>query len=872
MKNQAMLRFVLLISLLLTWQTAAPVGAGAAAPEIPAEPQTLSTFTTIAVGDSFACALTSGGGVQCWGTNDIGQLGDDTYIARSAPVTVSGLASGTQAIAAGQYHACALTSGGGVKCWGVSWNGQLGNGSLGTSKIPVEVSGLASGVQAITTGYSHTCALLSGGGVQCWGANNNGQLGDGTTTQRTTPVEVSGLTSGAQAIAASGNHTCVLLSGGGVKCWGANNNGQLGDGTTTQRNTPVEVSGLGSGMQAIAAGGSHTCAVTSSGGVKCWGENGFGQLGDGTSTDRSTPVDVSELASGILAINLGANHSCALTNGGGIKCWGSNYFGQLGDGSLINRYIPVEVSGLTSGGQAIAAGMNHTCAVLSGGEIWCWGANWYGQLGNGSLTRRSIPVDVSRLASGVQAIQVGFNHTCALLGSGGVQCWGYNTFGQLGDGTSIQRGTPVDVSGLASGVQAIAVGGHHTCALTGGGIKCWGANGYGQVGNGTSASQQNTPVDVSGLTSGMQAVTAGGNHTCGLTSSGGVICWGFNGGGQLGNGTTTNSNTPVDVSGLASGAQTIAAGGNHTCALTSTGGVKCWGFNNYGQLGDGTTTTSSTPVDVSGLASGVQAIAAGMNHTCALISGGGVKCWGLNSSGQLGNGNLTSSSTPVDVSGLASGVQAVSAGGNSTCALLSNAPAKCWGNNEKGQLGDGTLTNRNTPVEVSGLASGGQAISVNGFHTCALAGNGRAKCWGLDLYGELGVGTISVQTTPVRVVETPAPILTTNYLAGQPGSFFTLTGWNFSPNSQVTISANLLPFASTVPVNETGSFVFFLDTTGADPGRYIISTDASPATSISFSLDASAPLRIQEGGGQTLVAPPGLGSVWQELYLPLGLK
>ena len=667
-------------------------------------------------------------------------------------------------VVTGESHTCALTATGGVKCWGRNDSGQLGDGTNTDSSTPVDVSGLGSGVTSIAAGGSHTCALLDGGGVKCWGWNKDGQLGNGTSgwgEAESVPVDVVGLDEDVAAIVAGGKHTCALLAGGAAKCWGYNWYGQLGDGTYTNRSAPVGVSGLGSGAVAIAAGGLHTCALLDGGGVKCLGGNSRGQLGDGTTTPHWTPVDVSGLNSGVTAIAAGEYHTCALLDGGSVKCWGDNNRGQLGDGTASwMKNIPVSVSGLNSGVTNIAAGWGHTCALLADGGVKCWGNNQYWQLGDGTRTNyRSTPVGVSGLSSGVGAIAAGDEHTCALLTNGGVKCWGWNSDGQLGDGTITSHWTPVDVSGLGGGVTAIAAGGGHTCALLdGGGVKCWGHNNRGQLGDGTTTNRS-TPVAVSGLNSGVAAIAAGGSrldgaHTCALLDGGGVKCWGWNSDGQLGDGTTTNRSTPVDVIGLNSGVAAIAAGWTHSCALLDSGGVKCWGRNEFGQLGDGTTTNRSTPVDVIGLNSGVVAIAAGMYHTCALLENGGVKCWGRNDRGPLGDGTTTNRSTPVNVSGISSSIAAIAAGGAHTCALLDSGGVKCWGDNESGQLGDGTTTNRSTPVDVRGLDSEVAAIAAGapfyGYgHTCALLTGGGVKCWGNNVTGALGVNP---GWTPVSVV------------------------------------------------------------------------------------------------------------------------
>ncbi len=355
----------------------------------------------------------------------------------------------------------------------------------------------------------------------------------------------------------------------------------------------------------------------------------------------------------ITAITAGSYHACAITSGGGLMCWGANYSGQLGDGTTTDRLTAVPVVGLASGVAALAAGEGHTCAVMSSGAVKCWGGNEAGQLGDGSTTQSLTPVDVVGLPTGVRAIAAGWGgHTCAITAEGGVRCWGNNGAGQLGDGTMTSSLTPVDVVGLSSGVRAIVAGGFQTCALTSaGGVKCWGYGGDGQLGNG-SRSQSTVPVDVVGLSSGVTSIAAGDGYTCAITASGGVLCWGANKGGLLWEDTTENSFIPVEVESLEHRVGAIAAGQSHICGTTSSGGVECWGSNTWGQLGDGTTVDSPSPVAVSGLTSGVTAIAVNgfSNYACAISRGGRVKCWGSNKGGQLGNATTTSSSVPVDVS------------------------------------------------------------------------------------------------------------------------------------------------------------------------------------------------------------------------------
>ena len=349
-------------------------------------------------------------------------------------------------------------------------------------------------------------------------------------------------------------------------------------------------------------------------------------------------------------------------------------------------------------------------------------------------------------------LSAGNIHTCGVSPAGAAYCWGYNGDGELGNGTTTSSATPVAVAGgltfaAVSAGDAVDAGGQHTCGVTrAGAAYCWGYNGFGGLGNGTTTNST-TPVAVSGgLT--FAAVSAGGGHTCGVTPTGAAYCWGYNIYGQLGDSTTTNSTTPVAVSGGLAFAAIDAGKNVHTCGVTPKGAAYCWGYNSVGELGNGTTTNSATPVAVSGGLT-FATVSGGADHTCGVTPAGAAYCWGYNGDGELGNGTTGGTATPVAVSG---GLvfAAVSTGGFAACGVTTAGAGYCWGWNIYGQLGDGTTTNSTTPIAVSGGLTFG-AVSGGNLHSCALTPRGVAYCWGHNAYGELGNGTTSATDVPVPV-------------------------------------------------------------------------------------------------------------------------
>lgn len=344
----------------------------------------------------------------------------------------------------------------------------------------------------LAAGAAHTCVVTNEGTARCWGDNTDGQLGNGSFTSSPTPVEVVGLPDRVVSLTGTGRHVCALTASGSVWCWGANAAGQLGDGTTTGSSVPLPVPGLESGVLAISAGASHSCALTGSRAVRCWGENGMGQLGAGDAVSRTNVVEVAGLPPRSTALTVGNGFTCVGFTGRTVRCWGDNSDGQLGLGDTAARISWAPLTELPRS-SSVSAGDLHACALAHSGDVWCWGANWAGQLGlstDGSPS--TVPLQVPGLPHGVVALTAGYNSTCALDEAGTVTCWGGRTAG-----SAAEAAVPLAVPNL-EGVAEVAVGTGHSCALTGGGVTCWGANGSGQLGDG-SFEDSPTPVQVAGL-------------------------------------------------------------------------------------------------------------------------------------------------------------------------------------------------------------------------------------------------------------------------------------------------------------------------------------------------------------------------------------
>lgn len=549
----------------------------------------------------------------------------------------------------------------------------------------------------------------------------------------------------------------------------------------------------------ISVGKSYACGLILSGKAYCWGWNENGQLGNKSTTNSNIPIAMavpkSESLLSFSNLSTGVRHACGITLSRKAYCWGWNKYGQLGNKSVIDSTIPIAVADSVSEGDltflSISAGDYHTYGIVSSGKIYCWGRNEDGQLGNGRLINSSIPVLVvapqheSDLS--FSSIAVSGNHSCALSTGGKAYCWGYNGKGQLGNKSNKASTVPVAVADPINSntlvFSKISTGYSSTCALTvQGQAYCWGINENGELGNNAKA-DSTVPVAVAASKSGeiltFLVIDSGNSHTCGLSSNGITYCWGQNYFSELGYYDYPDSNIPVEVidPSVANPIKfsSVSAGDESTCALTASGKAYCWGYNRYGGLGNNDTLDSSVPVAViapntvvvfDSFAPPVESelkfssISAGSGHTCALTSSGKAYCWGYNDSGQLGNGKdgFTNSSIPVPVSAPKDGKLLtflnISASEDYTCGVATNGKAYCWGRDFTNPDFEKT-TNSNIPVAVQDSKNGEalvfSSLSSGFAHTCGLVRGGRAYCWGENIFGSFGNNSTKDSSNPVAV-------------------------------------------------------------------------------------------------------------------------
>ena len=860
------------------------------------------TIVAIATGTFHSLALDADGGIYAWGENESGQLGDGTTTDRNAPMAVdlSSIPSGRKIveIAAGSGHSAAIDDEGVVYTWGDNSNGQLGDGTTTTRLTPTSLStaGALSGLKIVgislggrydsDEGYlGFSVAVSDSGSLVSWGTNNDGELGDGSTSQRTSPVLVddSGAINGKTiaSVSSSERFSIALDSDGLAYGWGANNYGQIGDGSTTRKLSPtaVDASGVLAGitLTQVAAGGEFTLAVDDAGALFAWGLNGSGQLGDGTFTNRSNPV-------------------------------------------------LVDASGALSGKEfvAVAAGYRSALVLDDAGSTFAWGSDAYGQLGVGLGTAIRSPIEITPAGAlqgkTIQKTGFGYNHTLFLDSAGVVFAAGQNSYGKLGDGTSTTATAPI-TSGLSGGVlegktfTSVVTGVHHSLALDNTGkVYSWGLNNYGQLGIGST--ENAGPTLVGGLiaTKTIVAIAAGGYHSLALDSDGVLYSWGYNVLGSLGVGDNTNRSLPavVDASGVLSGKtiSSIHAGDHHTVVLDTAGNAYSWGANSNGQLGDNTTDARNAPVAVytAGDLSGktITQLSSGMYHTIALDSDGSVYTWGYNGDAEIGDGSGSANQVSPKLINLGAitgkTITEVAAGWGYSLVLDDQGVAYSWGRNGDGQLGLLNPSNATTPtaVDASGVLAGktltGLSAGFSGSASFATGSDGSLYGWGRNLYSDLSIGDTSKywsarvslfegHVAAVSPVSSPAPAQSTTpapYMGPLPISYAlsslkagesqTVSGLRLAGVESVSIDGVLAEITS-----RSSSSISFVIPAGLAAGLknlIIVSPLGTITAQGAFSVEEPAPVakasKVNAGSFKGYVALYALGHEGKRLSAKVG--
>ncbi|MCB1538760.1 MAG: hypothetical protein KDJ49_07310 [Alphaproteobacteria bacterium] len=760
------------------------------------------------------CTLATSGAVASWGQVNSGALGDGVLNYFPVPghlTTVGGANALTfKKVALGAQHACGILMDDTMRCWGYNGYGQLGYNSGVNTNLPTALYGSFATTtwKDVFSGSNTICAIRKTDNVMfCWGYNAYGEVGDGTTTNRTIPqtLDSSGgwdTTAWDSAGAVFYGFCAIRSSDKHMFCWGRNTYGELGNGSTdgslTAHATPAPLTSTGgwdtTAWKSVGGGANHFCAVRNSDSkMFCWGRNIYGALGTGDTTDQSVPTALGGGFSttawkSMQGYDLG---SCALRSDNVIYCWG---YGRGNGSSSSAVSVPTALGdGFdTTTWSAFGTGTYQTCAIrASDSQMYCWGSNGFGALGTGDYTNAYTPVSLAGVGgwSGAswKGVAAGTYFACGIMQDDTLVCWGRNQYGQLANNL-FNRSVPGTLA-TAGGWDTTAwshIGAsvNFACGIRASDSKiyCWGEGSYGNLGNNPAdqgGSYEPTALTSTGGFDAMtwSAVSAFNPSVCALRSSDShMFCWGYNAYGQLGDGTTTSHTTPASLSSTGGWDTTVweslatSSQANHFCAIrASDHRIFCWGYNWAGQLGDGTTTSSSVPIPLS--SSGGwdttqwKSVSVGNANTCAIrLSDEHLFCWGGGGYYALGNGGGANTSVPVSLS--SSGGwdtmqwSKVAVGYFGACAIRkSDSQMFCWGYNAFGQVGDGTTANKTIPTALGGgfSATAWSDVGVSGSpaRTCAIRTSDKHMyCWGDNRDGELGDGTTTNRTTPVALTTT----------------------------------------------------------------------------------------------------------------------
>ena len=817
-------------------------------------------------GGYHVCSIDTNSQAWCWGKNTYGQVGDSTNTERNSPVKVKNLESNVIQISVSNERSCALNSNFEIYCWGRNNYGQSGFSGLGYSYTPVMMEGFGQMKPImISTAQHHTCALIDNGSIACYGRASQGEMGDGSNSETLNQMRWPTLPQGKTAISIDSGygHICAIMNDLSVYCWGNNGNGQIGNGFTGYVSTPTQILDSSYQVVGISLDYASSCAWLKNGSALCWGLNNYGHLGIGNTTQMNNPAYVRYHQfypdAKIVMMDMGYMNACALYDNYGVSCWGRNAGSVhgMGDGTANDRNYPYTFvtnfepkSSVLSQDLTFIQGYPESLKL----DYLGWNAEVYAspQLPSGlsfDASNLTLEYDGSNLQSGsfnifvidsfgnqtvkinyssteiikqegrvvtdlllnssaneilsnpqVNSIEAGQHHVCITESDGGMKCWGYSNHGQVGYGSTSNQIHPIDYQknyGSNMEIHQVSLGRAHSCGIDSEDeLLCWGYSG--QYQNGYNTGQYQYPYKFWNGASNIHytpiaTISAGADYNCAIKYDSNVWCWGKNTHGQVGDGTTAGYSNPTMVdfpSGVS--AKSISAGGDHTCIISQDDDLYCWGLNSNGQLGLGNTTSSSYPikVQISGSRS-VLAVSTGNAHTCAILDDYSIQCWGDNDYGQIGDGTTDDRNQPTTVilSGQNDPIQ-ISSGYRSTCALFEDGKLQCWGQNNYGQLGIGSTVDSASPQALTSINHlQAYDITVGENHACALFHDGAPRCWGQNNFGQLGIGSTSTQYEPQIISGYSNSNNSHSFFAGFNYSIpISVAGWNY--NSSIIGNSN----------------------------------------------------------------------------------
>lgn len=762
----------------------------------PVQVGTLTGWAYVA-GDNVSLSIKTDGTLWAWGLNSVGQMGDGTTVNKSSPVQIGTLTNWAQVSGTGAASGAVKTDGT-LWMWGNGASGALGNGGTTNRSSPIQVGTLTNWSKVYSGAYSCAVAIKTDGTLWAWGNNANGTLGDGTTVNKSSPIQIGTLTTWSK-VYLKALSVIALKNDGTVWVWGLNSSGQLGLNDTTNRSSPVQI-GLLNNYTDVKIG--ETLSIFTSSDGYNWSSGPAAVIGQVGATNFSTP-QVVDLGTRKYASVAGLSTAMvAVSNDKKLWGWGANNVGQVGDGTTIERSLPTQVGTLTNWKSVYANGASTASAIKTNGSLWTWGSNSNGELGNNTWGTANQVLRIPTQFTNLQYSDVSYGTGGLYVSGGALYACGNNLNYQLGDGTTVWKSSPVQI-GTQTNWSKVSAGKDFSLAIkTDGTLWAWGNNAgyiqgpfatnlanttaysspiqialsYGTLGNsgysryathaltqegylvgwGRNPNYQvgnnSTTGDISGPiiidTNVWSSVSDGSSTSMGIKSNGTLWGWGTESYGELGDGIVNSVySSPVQIGTLTNWSKVSTAAGTNYF-INTTGAIYAAGRNQSGQLGDGTTVDKSSPVQIGTLTTWSK-VSGGTYFAASIKTDGTLWMWGVNTYGQLGDGTTIDKSSPIQV-GTLSNWSSVSCAGSNAVAIKTDGTLWAWGFNSDGQLGDGTTVTKSSPIQIGTLTTWTKVGSA-GDHSVALRSNGTIWSWGANGSGQLGLGDITNRSSPTQI-------------------------------------------------------------------------------------------------------------------------